>query len=84
MKECFLFCFSLIQTKSKILILHSEDDWLIPQDHSRQLVKILTEKRDKSYPEVRLVEFHSGLGLGHNYIYTHKELYPVIKLRTFH
>lgn len=59
--------------------MHAEDDWLIPQDHSREIKKLLDEKRDKRYGEVRLLEFHSGLSLGHNSIYTHKELYPIIK-----
>lgn len=70
---------NLIKTKSKILILHAEDDWLIPQDHSKELMKLLKEKRNKDYPEARLLEFHKGLSLGHNSIYTHKELYPYIR-----
>lgn len=70
----------MLKTKSKILILHAEDDWLVPIDHSKDLTKFLKEKRFKKYPEVRLVEFHATFGLSHNKIYTHKEVYPLIKL----
>lgn len=68
-----------MKAKSKILILHAEDDMLIPQDRSRDLMKICNQNRPKDYPPVKLVEFHKRFGLGHAKIYTHKELYPVIK-----
>ncbi|RNA44948.1 abhydrolase domain-containing 12B [Brachionus plicatilis] len=70
---------NILKTKSKILILHAEDDMLIPQDRSRDLIKICNQKRPQDYPPVKLVEFHKRFGLGHAKIYTHKELYPVIK-----
>lgn len=70
---------NLMKTKSEILILHAEDDWLVPIDHSKDLVKYLDEKRSKKYPAVRLIEFHKDFGLSHNKIYMHKELYPLIK-----
>lgn len=70
---------SILKINSKILILHAEDDWLIPQDRSRDLVKISNEKRPKNYPPVKLIELHKRFGLGHVKIYTHKEIYPIIK-----
>ena len=73
-----MFC-SILKIKSKVLILHAEDDMLIPQDRSRDLVKLCDEKRPKDYPPVKLVEFHKRFGLGHGKIYSHKEVYPMIK-----
>jgi hypothetical protein len=75
----FFLDLSILKVNSKILILHAEDDWFVPSDRSRELVQICEEKRPKSYPPVKLVEFHKGLELGHAKIYTHKKLYPLIK-----
>jgi hypothetical protein len=61
------------------MIVHAEDDWFVPMDRSRELVKLCKEKRPETYPPVRLVELESKHGLGHVKIYTHKELYPIVK-----
>ena len=61
------------------MILHAEDDMLIPQDRSRDLLRVCAKSRPKNYPPVKLVELHKGFGLGHVKIYTHKEIYPLIK-----
>lgn len=80
MQKTIIFVFySILKTKSKVLILHAEDDMLIPQDRSRDLVKLCNEKRPKQYPPVKLIEFHKRFGLGHAKIYTHQEVYPMIK-----
>ncbi|CAF0712806.1 unnamed protein product [Brachionus calyciflorus] len=70
---------NVLKSKTKFLILHAEDDMFIPQDRSRDLLKICNEKRPTDYPPVKLVEFHKRFGLGHGKIYTHKEIYPMIK-----
>lgn len=70
---------NILKINSKVLVLHAADDWFIPQDHSIDLVRHAKANRPKNFPPVSLMEFHSDLGLGHNEIYTHEELYPVVK-----
>lgn len=70
---------NILKINSKVLILHAADDWFIPQDHSIELVKHAKANRPKDFPPVKLMEFHSDLRLGHNEIYTHEELYPVVR-----
>ena len=70
---------NIVKISSKIMIIHAEDDWFVPQDRSRELKKICDEKRPKSYPSVKLVELHGSHGLGHCNIHTHKEMYPIVK-----
>lgn len=62
-----------------MIIFHAEDDWLIPQDRSRDILKLSNSRRSKEYPPVKLIEYEKALGLGHNNIYTHQELYPLIR-----
>lgn len=62
-----------------VLILHAADDYFIPQDHSRELYKIAKATRPATFPPVKLIEYHEDLKLGHNQIYQHEELYPLIK-----
>lgn len=65
--------------KSKILVFHAEDDMFVPIQHSRYLVEVANKKRPKDWPEVKFVEFKKELELGHGKIYTHQEIYPIIK-----
>lgn len=71
--------FNIVRIKSKILILHAEDDWFIPQDRSRDLVEICRKERPNDYPPVKLVELHEKHGLGHCKIGSHAEIYPIVK-----
>ena len=59
--------------------MHADDDMFVPSDRSRELVQLCKEKRPENYPPVQLIEFHERFGLGHAKIYTHQELYPIIK-----
>ncbi len=68
-----------MRIKSKILILHAQDDWFIPFDRSRELIEIAEQYRPREYPPVRLIELEKEHGFGHCLIYQHKEIYPVIK-----
>lgn len=70
---------NLLQVKSKVLIVHAEDDWFIPQDHSRELLKLCQEKRPRDYPPVKLVEIEKKHQLGHLKLYSHKEIIPTLK-----
>lgn len=69
---------NIVKVKSKILILHAEDDWFIPIQHSVDLYKICKEKRPKGYPECKFVEFKKELGLGH-FPSVHTPVYKLIK-----
>jgi predicted esterase len=69
----------IVKTNAKILMLHSEDDSIIPIYHSRELKEICDRQRPRDYPPVRLVEFEKIHGLGHNNIYKYSEIYPMIK-----
>lgn len=69
----------IVKTNAKILMLHSEDDTIIPIYHSKELREICDRQRPKEYPPVTLVEFEKKHGLGHNNIYKHSEIYPMIK-----
>ena len=64
-------------------MLHSEDDTIIPIYHSKELREICDRQRPKEYPPVTLVEFEKKHGLGHNNIYKHSEIYPMIKFVLF-
>jgi homoserine acetyltransferase len=80
MSNVLLFAFvSILEIESKILIFHSEDDWLISRDRSRELVRICEEKRSKQYSPVSLIELHSDHRLGHSNIGSHNEIYPIVK-----
>lgn len=69
----------MIGIKSKILIIHAENDGIISVDHSKDLIKVLNEKRDQSYPQVRFVEIQTNMKLCHKRIFAKKEIFPIIK-----
>jgi len=69
---------SILKIKQKILIMHAEDDWFIPQWHSRELYSIAEKYRPKDYPKVKFVELGKSFGLGH-FIHTHLPIYQTIK-----
>ncbi|XP_070799122.1 protein ABHD12B [Pituophis catenifer annectens] len=63
---------------SPILILHSEDDKMIPIQHGRKLFEITygaSEKKDN----VKFLSFPSSMGLGHDHISSHPELASILK-----
>nr|XP_054759028.1 lysophosphatidylserine lipase ABHD12-like isoform X1 [Lytechinus pictus] len=51
-----------------ILILHAEDDWIVPHDLGRKLYDIAVEKRPASADPIQMVSFHSEEGCGHKNI----------------
>jgi hypothetical protein len=69
---------NIVKIKSKILILHAEDDWFIPLQHSIDLYKICKDKRPKSYRECKFLDFKKELGLGH-FPSLHAPIYELIK-----
>ena len=58
--------------------MHAEDDWYIPQWHSRELYNIAEKYRPKEYGKVKFVELGKHFGLGH-FIQSHSPIYPIIK-----
>lgn len=68
---------NILEINSKILIMHAEDDWFIPQYHSVTL-KEISKKRPKHFPEVKFVPLEKELGLGH-FLQSHKPIYTHIK-----
>jgi hypothetical protein len=71
-----------LKINSKIIIFHAEDDWLIPQSHSIELLDIAQKHRPKEYPKVELVKFGKELGLGH-FVSYHMPVYNIIKYLIF-
>ena len=61
------------------MIFHAEDDWLITQERSKELIEICRRKRPYHFPSVSLIELQKHHGLGHGKIFTHKEIYPIVK-----
>ena len=59
--------------------MHAQDDFFIPQQQAKELYKTAKEKRPADYPPVWFIDYHEGLGLGHNNIFMHDELYPAVK-----
>lgn len=70
---------NLIQSNSKVLIFHSEDDPIIDSEQSRKLVEVCNKKRPDNYPPVKLVELDGKFKLGHDGIHTHQDIYSIIK-----
>lgn len=68
---------SILEINSKILIMHAEDDWLVPYYHSVQL-KEISKQRPRHFPEVKFVSFGKELGLGHN-LQSHSIIYSHIR-----
>ncbi|XP_007437359.1 protein ABHD12B [Python bivittatus] len=63
---------------SPILILHSEDDQMIPVQHGRKLFEIsysASEKKDN----IKFLSFPPSMGLGHDYISSHPQLASILK-----
>ncbi|XP_039185399.1 protein ABHD12B isoform X2 [Crotalus tigris] len=63
---------------SPILILHSEDDKMIPIQQGRKLFEITygaSEKKDN----IKFLSFPPSMGLGHDHISSHPELASILK-----
>ncbi|NXM64200.1 AB12B protein, partial [Illadopsis cleaveri] len=61
-----------------LLILHAEDDWVLPPKLGRQLYETAREAyKDKS--KVKFIIFPEKLGLGHDYISFNPELPDLVK-----
>ena len=69
---------NIVKVNTKIMIMHAEDDWFIPQQHSIHLYKVCQSQRPKNFPPVKLVELEKKLGLGH-FLHTHLPIYKLIK-----
>ena len=51
-----------------VLILHAEDDAVVPFKLGRALYESALQSRDESWGEVQFIDFSSELGYGHKYI----------------
>ncbi|XP_011670006.2 lysophosphatidylserine lipase ABHD12 [Strongylocentrotus purpuratus] len=51
-----------------ILILHAEDDWVVPHDLGKKLYDIALEKRPASAGPIKMISFGSEEGCGHKNI----------------
>ena len=75
----FLLKRSIVKVKSKIMILHAEDDIIVSLEHSKELMESCDKERPKEYPPVKLVEISGDSGFGHSLLYLHDEIYPIVK-----
>ncbi|XP_026526633.1 protein ABHD12B isoform X1 [Notechis scutatus] len=63
---------------SPILILHSEDDYMIPVQHGRKLFEI-THSASEKKDNIKFLSFPSSMGLGHDHISSHPELASILR-----
>nr|XP_028577467.1 protein ABHD12B [Podarcis muralis] len=63
---------------SPILIIHSEDDAIIPIQHGRKLFEIAYNASEKK-ENVVFIPLPSAMGLGHDYISFHPDLAGILK-----
>ncbi|KAJ6654020.1 hypothetical protein lerEdw1_007529 [Lerista edwardsae] len=64
--------------KNPLLILHAEDDAVIPEFLGEKLFEI-AQRTSKKKENVRFVSFPASLRLGHEYICTHAGLATIVK-----
>jgi len=62
-----------------VLILHAEDDAVVPHKLGKALHGAAVANRSPSWPEVEFISFTSDLGYAHKYIYLDKELPDIIR-----
>ncbi|XP_062963966.1 lysophosphatidylserine lipase ABHD12 isoform X2 [Cynocephalus volans] len=62
-----------------LLILHAEDDPVVPFQLGRKLYNIAAPSRSFRDFKVQFVPFHSDLGYGHKYIYKSPELPRILR-----
>ncbi|XP_054826004.1 protein ABHD12B [Eublepharis macularius] len=63
---------------SPILILHSEDDGMIPVSHGRKLFEIARNASQKK-ENIKFISFPASKGFGHDYISFNPELPAIVK-----
>ncbi|XP_063146619.1 protein ABHD12B [Candoia aspera] len=63
---------------SPILILHSEDDHIIPVQQGRKLFEISYGALEKK-EHIQFLSFPPSMGLGHDYISSHPQLASILK-----
>ncbi|XP_046457260.1 lysophosphatidylserine lipase ABHD12-like [Daphnia pulex] len=64
---------------SPILILHAQDDAVIPIILAKKLYEVALNKRPAEWPPVQFVEFHYNFGYAHKYICRAPELPSIIQ-----
>jgi len=62
-----------------ILILHAQDDAVVPILLGHKLYNSAVDQRSDQWPSVQLIEFDQSLGYGHNYICRAPELTSIIQ-----
>lgn len=68
---------NLRNVTAPILILHAEDDHIVPYKLGQKLYDSITEGRNEEYP-VKFVTFERKLALGHHFIFTSKNLTSIM------
>ncbi|XP_061468559.1 protein ABHD12B [Rhineura floridana] len=63
---------------SPILILHSEDDGVLPIQHGKKLFEIAYNASQRK-ENVKFISFPAAMGLGHDYIAFHPDLAGILK-----
>lgn len=68
---------NLRNVTAPILILHAEDDHIVPYKLGLKLYNSITKGRNKDYP-VKFITFERMLGHGHHFIFTDRNLTSII------
>jgi len=62
-----------------ILILHAQDDKIVPLFLAQKLYESALDGRPKEWPSVQFVEFHQSLGYGHKDIFLAEDLPSILQ-----
>ncbi|CAF0801889.1 unnamed protein product [Adineta ricciae] len=63
-----------------IIIIHSEDDAIIPYHHAQSLEKYIETNRESDLPPVRLITVPRSAHCGHNHIYSYSKFQEIIEM----
>ncbi|KAK7103558.1 lysophosphatidylserine lipase ABHD12-like [Littorina saxatilis] len=69
---------SITRVTSHIMILHAEDDRIVPYDLGEKLYQVAKSSRSSHTKDVKLVNFDSRYGYGHKNIYKAPELKEIV------
>ncbi|CAF1378418.1 unnamed protein product [Adineta steineri] len=66
-----------------IVIIHSEDDAIIPYHHAHLIENYVKTHRDKNLPPIRLITVPRAARCGHNHIYSYSKFQEIVSDLSF-
>jgi len=61
-----------------IVVIHSEDDAIIPYFHYELIKDYVKKHRDQNLPAVRFITVPRSAGCGHNHIYSYPKFQEIV------